>query len=144
MNWVELTKDAISEVMETMFFNVVEFSGEEEQEISSFSTSYITLTSGNLELLLAVKFDPEFAKQLTADFLGLIPEEVTEGDMEDCLKELANMLAGSVIAKSNVKFSLALPQYGEPDIASDYGCSQVPLYVFGTNVGNLVVCQKGS
>ncbi len=144
MNWVELTKDAISEVMETMFFNVVEFSGEEEQTINRFSVSYITLTSDNLELLLAVKFDPEFAKQLTADFLGLIPEEVTESDIEDCMKELANMLAGSVIAKSEVKFALALPQYGEPGVAKEYECSQIPLYVFGTNVGNLVVCQKGS
>ncbi len=145
MSWVELTKDAISEVMETMFFNVVEFVGDEDNLTDNLATSHIELESPDVRLMLMVKFDVEFAKQVTADFLGLIPEEVEESDVEDCMKELANMLAGSVIARSGIKFVLKLPVYGEPEPPDgDYTCSETPLFVFGSRVGTLTVCERAS
>jgi len=144
MNLVDLTKASISEVMETMFFTVLEFQGEEDKAINGGYCSWIRLTSEDSQsIFFIIKLEPEFAKQITADFLGFIPDNISENEIEDCAKELANMLGGTFIAKAGERFNLGLPSFGKcPEIEDESNCTEIPMFVMDTRVGTVIVCSS--
>jgi CheY-specific phosphatase CheX len=56
-----------------------------------------------------------FARNLAASILGCDPGEVSDAQAEEALRELANILGGSVIRElggENCQFSLGLPRVG--------------------------------
>lgn len=136
MDWQEVMKDVISEILEKMFFNVVEFEGEEEGREEGEISTHISLKSQKDSITVVISLNQSFARQLTADFLGKIVGAITDADTEDCMKELANMIGGGIVARIG-GYKLELPQLGEPPLGSSKEESIVPIFVLGTPVGKI-------
>lgn len=98
-----MMKDAISNVLETMFFLVPVF--EEGEHLRGPSQepflldSTITITGERQRLRLLFRATRAFASTITANFLGVGQEEVAPEEMEDTLKELANMVGGDCLTR---------------------------------------------
>jgi len=95
----QLLKHVISDVLETMFFSMVEFGecGQGDQCFDYGSEIHLLTHSGRTAISLRVS--EEFARMITANFLGVEENQVNDDDMEDSLKELANMVAGGYHAR---------------------------------------------
>ncbi len=75
-------------------------------------------TKGSVELLAS----REFAKNLAASILGTDASQVTDLQSEEALRELANIVGGSVITAlggSDCRFSLGLPRLGRAQATGD-------------------------
>jgi hypothetical protein len=121
--WI-MMRDAISNVLETMFFLVPEF--EETQSTRAFQAGPFFLESSitmdgeaqNLRLLFRVTRD--FVSMITANFLGIGREEVTHEEMGDTLKELANMVGGDCLARLPTNsWELGIPKLEKPKADAD-------------------------
>ena len=98
LEWEQVLKDVISEVLETMFFAMVDF--EECGPVQSFDyESEIHLLNHKGSIAITLRVSKEFATMLTADFLGIEEHQVNDDDLEDSLKELANMVGGGYHAQ---------------------------------------------
>ena len=107
-------KDAISEVLETMFFVVVEFEGDTPSTTEAFSCQSRIRLFGKAATStdLIFRITEGFARTLTANFLGKPEDEVLMADMEDTLKETANMVGGNFISrKIDGKWRLGIPYF---------------------------------
>jgi CheY-specific phosphatase CheX len=99
----EHLREAISEVMETMFFLPVQFlDGPEplgewlsvEKKVMEALIEFEGARAGRVFLLV-----PHPAlKEMAANFLGLEEEEVSEEHAEDTLKEAINMMTGRMLS----------------------------------------------
>ena len=108
--WEQVLKGVISEILETMFFAVVEFDQIESERNSFEYGSEVELVSSKERILISLEVSKEFARMTTADFLGIGQDEVREDDIEDCMKELANMVGGGYFARSNnTEWRLGIP-----------------------------------
>ncbi len=61
-----------------------------------------------------------FARNLAASLLGVEPSDVSDAQTNEALRELANIVGGSVISAlggENCAFSLGLPHIGKPDLS---------------------------
>lgn len=68
-------------------------------------------TAGNVQLHAS----RSFARNLAASILGAEPNDITDVQSEEALRELANIVGGSVITAlggSDCRFSLGLPRLG--------------------------------
>jgi hypothetical protein len=116
--WITM-RDAISNVLETMFFLVPGFeeiqSTEAYQQRPFFLESSITMASEIQNLRLLFRVTRDFVTLITANFLGVGQEEVSIEEMEDTLKELANMVGGDCLARlpSN-SWKLGIPKLDQP------------------------------
>lgn len=75
-------------------------------------------TDGCVELLAS----RSFARNLAASILGADASDVSDLQSEEALRELANIVGGSVITAlggSDCRFSLGLPQLGRAEAAGD-------------------------
>jgi len=144
MQWVELTKEAISKTLETMFFAIVEFDGTDED--SAYDkvdkiTSYIKLSSDNSAIFIVISIVELSAFQMAADFTGTIVDKIKREDVEDCLRELANMVGGYCVNSVGGRYALGLPQIGFPsEVKTKNQCSSFPLFVLGEKFGEVTVC----
>jgi chemotaxis protein CheX len=128
--WITM-RDAISNVLETMFFLVPGI--EETQSAEVFDKKPLVLESSitmvseadNLRMLFRVTKD--FVSLITANFLGVESEEVTEEEMEDTLKELANMVGGDCLARLPANsWKLGIPKIDQPKAnPDDYSASNM-------------------
>jgi CheY-specific phosphatase CheX len=112
-------KDAISNVLETMFFFVPAF--EMKASLQSLDhwpfvlESSITITGEAQRLKLLFRATRGFASMITANFLGVAQEEVLDEEMEDTLKELANMVGGDYLARMpSENWELGIPKIEQP------------------------------
>jgi len=110
-----MMRDAISNVLETMFFLIPGFVENEKMQAlksQSFVLESNIIIDGPAESLkLIFLVTRGFASMLTANFLGVGEGEVTVDQMEDTLKEFANMVGGDLLARlpsSNAQ--LGIPQ----------------------------------
>ncbi len=146
MQLVELMKEAIFNTLEKMFFTLVEFEGDVESssyEGEPKECSYIEVKCEGKVITISIELGNSFARTLTADFLGIIKDEVREEDVVDCMKELANMVGGNFIASYKYdKCALGLPKFGNPNLGSG-NIEKVPLYVLGERIGTLRVYLSG-
>lgn len=144
MNWVELMKEAISDILEKMFYTIVEFQGSGEDsawESAKKMTSHIKLSGTKESVIIVITITESSAFQMAADFTGVVVEKVKIGDVEDCLKELANMVGGGLISLTGERYSLGLPQIGYPEqINSLDKCKSLPMFVLGEKWGEVVLC----
>ena len=86
-----------AEVLETMFFDEAVPAPCEHGWIPSAASVCLTFEGSHCgEFLLSVA--PEVARSITPAFLGIDPEEVSEGQSSQVLLELANILCGSVLS----------------------------------------------
>ncbi len=108
---------SISEVLETMFFEPLEFP--EEMDASGFldknkkhsiavSVKYRGPFSGDLSCFMP----KNLALFLASDFLGVEPSEVSDNQAEEVVKEIVNMAAGGVFSHydNSAVFQLGIPE----------------------------------
>lgn len=108
--------DAISEVLEKMFFVSVDFDRGGAPEFSCRHESCISLSDGNRRIDLSFRVTDPFARLITANLLGVDEEEVTPDDMEDTMKELANMVGGNYQSRmKDSAWELGIPATGNSE-----------------------------
>ncbi len=105
-------QEAVHEVLETMFF-VRELEdrpgdGSETPPDLAAALEFEGKPSGRLTLTLA----GHAARAVAADFLGAEEDELSDLQVEEVACELANMVCGSVLSRteSDTRFRLAAPQ----------------------------------
>lgn len=121
--WEPILKDVISEVLETMFFAMVEFEGYGDEGDPMEYQSEVHLYSLNGRIVISLQVTSEFARMITADFMGIEQCQLKDDDIEDSLKELANMVGGGYHARVNdANWQLGIP------VASriDSGVREIP------------------
>ncbi len=107
----QVLKDVISEVLETMFFAMVDFEECGPEEVSFDYESEIDLLNHSGRIAISLRVSEEFARMITANFLGVDEQQVDDDDLSDSLKELANMVGGGYHAKINhMGWQLGIPR----------------------------------
>jgi hypothetical protein len=87
-----------AEVLETMFFDEAVPAPCDHSWIPSAASVRLAFEGSHCgEFLLSVA--PQVARSITPAFLGIEPEEVSEGQSSQVLLELANILCGSVLSQ---------------------------------------------
>ena len=54
------------------------------------------LTESDGRIVISLQVSEEFARMITANFLGIGEDQVKDDDIEDSMKELANMVGGAI------------------------------------------------
>jgi hypothetical protein len=114
-----MMREAISNVLETMFFLVPAFDEGENRhgfhQRPFFLESSIVITGQTQHLRLLFRATRAFASVLTSNFLGVGQDEVAPDEMEDTLKELANMVGGDFLARlPAANWELGIPRLEPP------------------------------
>jgi len=124
-------KQAISNVLELMFFLPVQFVENESpvrewlprsQVYTGATLGFSGPVSGSYYLLIPVAM----AKEITANFLGLSEEEVNEAQESDTVKEALNMIGGHMLSLVDKPdgYQLGIPEIiaeNEFDMNADTG-----------------------
>jgi CheY-specific phosphatase CheX len=109
-------RDSVKEVLEKMFF--VETLGESHVDaLASVDRITARLTfEGQPPGALTMGVTSAAARQITADFLGVDEQEVSDLRVAEVVCELANMICGSVLSRveSATAFHLSTPQIVPP------------------------------
>ncbi|MBU3950062.1 MAG: chemotaxis protein CheX [Proteobacteria bacterium] len=109
-------KQAISEVMEKMFFMPVQINDKpgtlsewfsSEEPIIGATLSFTGIQSGYSYLLIPAGA----ARELTANFLGYSEDTISEKHERDTVKEALNMIVGYMLSQFEDAFKLGIPQY---------------------------------
>jgi hypothetical protein len=109
--WKPVLKDVISEVLETMFFAMVDFEDGDAGDESFDYASQICLFNHTGRMEISLSTSHRFAKMITANFLGINEDQVGEDDIQDSLKELTNMVGGGYhVRTSNTEYELGIPR----------------------------------
>ena len=120
-------KEAISNVLVTMFFQPVQFVDSkctlpewfsDGQALVGATLSFSGPLAGSIYLLIPVMV----VKDMTANFLGLEQEEIQEEQGGDTVKEAANMIGGHMLSLLDMKgaFRLGIPELlRENDLIND-------------------------
>lgn len=119
----DILLESAQEVFETMIFMDMERSEDPDATLESDNIMGIITFSGAIEGSLGVCCGPTCAKVVTANMLGLEPEdEISQDDVTDAVGEIANMVLGCI--KSRIHDSI--------------GCIDVsvPSVVHGQNIQN--------
>jgi len=110
--------ESVGDVLEKMFFIGALDSSEPSQETAGESevtaeVSFLGDPSGALTLSVT----HSVARSIAADFLGEDEGELSELQIEEVIRELANMICGSVLSRvgSNTTFHLAEPIIVTPE-----------------------------
>lgn len=127
-----MMRDAISNVLETMFFLVPAFEENENlkriQQGPFFLESSITIAGETQRFRLLISATKAFVTIITANFLGVGQEEVVLEEMEDTLKELANMVGGDCLSRLPPdNWKLGIPELEQPGKDVDK-CSTPSIY----------------
>ncbi len=138
----QVLRDVISEVLEAMFFAMVDF--EECGQGRPFDyESEIHLLNHNGRIAISLRVSEGFARMLTANFLGIEEYQVNDDDLEDSLKELANMVGGGYHARINhPDWQLGIPRVwkiGVKGVDSTQASAGVGYAFFGESAGSAVV-----
>ena len=142
LEWEQVLRDVISEVLEAMFFAMVDF--EEGGPVRSFDyESEIHLLNHKGRIAISLRVSEEFARMLTANFLGIEENQVKDDDLEDSLKELANMVGGGYHARINhPDWQLGIPRVwkiGVEGVDTTQASAGVGFAFFGEPAGSAVV-----
>jgi CheY-specific phosphatase CheX len=120
-------KDAISRVLETMFFTAAAF--EDGVKINPGQTmpycceSSIGIHGEEQSFRMFWLATDRFAKMITANFLGVSEQQVEASEVSDTMKELANMVAGEFVARiGQGSWQLGIPGFEQLDAH----CRQYP------------------
>lgn len=110
IQWEPVLRDVISEVLETMFFSVVDFETKASKIPPFDYESEICLQGEERQMKISLYLCRPFAKMITANLLGVDEGQVSEDDILDCLKEFTNMVGGGYHARlEDLKWQLGIP-----------------------------------
>lgn len=116
VQWEPALKGVISEVLETMFFSVVDFEEEASEILPSDYESEICLMGEKGRMKISLYLCRPFAKMITANLLGVDESQVGEEDILDCLKEFTNMVGGGYHAHlQDLRWQLGIPSASRID-----------------------------
>lgn len=132
-------KDAISEVFETMFFVMVDFPADALEIEKDWCESRIGLYREKVrQQEIAFRFHKDFARMLTANLLSKREDGVAEDELEDAMKELANMVGGSYLSRLHQDaWELGIPHLLSPGKETDEGLRQLSVSYFGAPAGEI-------
>ncbi len=138
-DWKIALKDVISEVLETMFFTVVDFDGESAAVPLRYE-SEIAIFDSNGRIGISLYVTGQFAAMITANLLGVDEKGIGVADIEDALKEFTNMIGGNYHARmKNSDWSLGIPRAWELDPTEQEpmttGSTGLCFGCFGENAG---------
>lgn len=100
---MEMMKQAISDVLETMFFQPVQISSKngtlqewfsDKQSLLGAILTFSGPFAGSIYIVIPVKL----VKEITANFLGIEKEEVNENQKSDSVKEALNIIGGHMFS----------------------------------------------
>jgi len=98
----EVLIESAKEVFETMIFTDLAETTEPDQNVEGQALLGSITFDGDIEGCLAVCFSMVCAKTIALNMLGMEPDEkISEGDINDAIGEIANMVMGGV--KSRLK-----------------------------------------
>jgi len=141
MQWEPILKEVISEVLETMFFALVEFDVDSENRPFSYESEiYIFNHVGKIAISFQVS--GEFARMITANLLGINEAQVKEEDLQDTLRELANMVGGNYQARmKDHNWRLGIPSARKLDeeCGTHPGTTELIFGCFGEPMGAAAV-----
>lgn len=117
VNMMKAMRTSISEVLGTMFFQMVQIVDAnstlqewlaQEQSLLGATLDFGGPLAGSFYLLIPV----DAANKITANFLGLNADEVHEEQQNDTVKEMLNMIGGGLLSIIDQKgtFKLGLPE----------------------------------
>jgi len=101
---------AIFDVFEKMFYVFLEPVGDEYSDYDmGAAIQFIGAQKGELKILAS----EGLARSMVQNLLGLKVEEITNKDIEDCLKEAANMICGNFLGRLDQTkvFDLTIPSF---------------------------------
>lgn len=112
-----MMKTSISEVFETAFFETVEIqAAREDFSMADFGEPLLMGTmlrfSKGLEGAVHMIAPDRWVTRMTADFLGIDPNRVTNAQKADTIKEATNMIAGHMFSQfdSDGRIQLGIPE----------------------------------
>ena len=111
LEWEAVLKDAISEILETMFFTMVEFQDCGRGDRCFDYESEIELRNQEGRIAISLQLSEEFARMITASFLGIEENQIKDEDLLDSMKELVNMIGGGYHVRiSDAAWKLGIPR----------------------------------
>lgn len=134
--WQTKMKDVISDLLETMFFLSVEFEAETLTTRYDLESS-ISLARDLQKMQIDLRMTEPFARVAAANFLGIDENEVTVDDIEDVVKEIANMVAGSYMTLlEHGDWQLGIPSMKHLESSNEaLDADAMPISYFGEQVG---------
>ena len=126
--------DDIRAVTENVFASLTEFTvvPVAVETIDRAGKRYVTAAvhiTGEWEGTVAVACDDDLAREITGVFFGVEPTEADDGEINDAIGEVANMIGGNVKALMPAPSQLSLPtvttrsSVRRPRPLSDFHCS---------------------
>jgi CheY-specific phosphatase CheX len=106
----EIMRAAIFDVFERMYYVFLEPLHDEYSDYAMGSSiKFDGASHGELIILVS----EGLAKTMVQNLLGIESKEITEQDIEDCVKEAANMICGSLLGKLDQTkvFDLSIPLF---------------------------------
>lgn len=127
-------QDAVCEVLEKMFF--AETMGELPFPAPSAGEIMVELGfQGEPSGSFLLRMTSQAARQIAADFLGIDQCDITETQTSEVIRELANMVCGSVLSRveSSAPFHLGPPRIVTPELGTALFFSNVSYCVLLSN-----------
>ena len=110
--WQPAMMSAISEVLETMFFESLDFEAQDPGEQSWHCESTVSFSNNGQSREISFRFTEPFAKLIAANFLGSGEDEVSRDELADVMRELANMVGGNYLGRlPNQDWRLGIPEF---------------------------------
>lgn len=134
-----MMKNAISEVLEMMFFVSVDFEDSDTEVQMDHFESKIVLFNESHSLSISFCMREPFAKMITANFLGGNEKEVTNEEVEDVMRELANMAGGNYLRRTKGNWQLGIPSLGRFEDAAGGAPARLALSCLGEYVGTVIL-----
>ncbi|MGQ9687500.1 MAG: chemotaxis protein CheX [Desulfobaccales bacterium] len=110
---LENLKAATFEVLETMFFIFPENPEEDGTIFQGQGLRAWVPVKGPKNFRVGITVPVALAKEMAANFLGLEKDEIKPDNLEDVVKETANMVAGSFLTKERAPQAF---QLGNPEV----------------------------
>jgi len=109
----EIMMAAIFDVVEKMFYVFLEPVGD---EYSDYAMEAAIQFGGDLKGEISILLSDGLAENMVRNFLGLAKGQMTRDDIEDCVKEVANMICGNFLGRLDrtKMFDLSTPSFSRP------------------------------
>ncbi|MCX5846832.1 MAG: chemotaxis protein CheX [Deltaproteobacteria bacterium] len=103
---------AIFDVFERMFYVFLE---PVNDEYSDYAMAATIQFGGALKGEVKIFVSERLAKSMVQNLLGIETEDITEKDIEDCIKEAVNMICGNFLGRLDQTkvFDLSIPSFSQ-------------------------------